>query len=92
MLRCLLELPPSGPASTLSDFVCTTHTEQKCRLPQGWGAGPVWQCWWHLMLHFCPCSSQLSAMNTSQSSPSTAFRLTPSGGLEANLVSRWTGE
>lgn len=49
VLRCPLELPPSGPASTLSDFVCITHTEQKCRLPQGragWGGRPVWQCWW----------------------------------------------
>ena len=46
--RCPLELPPSGPASTLSDFVCITHTEQKCRPPQGRAGGgrPVWQCWW----------------------------------------------
>ena len=37
--RCPLELPPSGPASTLSDFVCIIHNEQKCRLPQGEGGG-----------------------------------------------------
>ena len=39
VLRCPLELPPSGPASTLSDFVCIIHNEQKCRLPQGQGGG-----------------------------------------------------
>ena len=39
-----------------------------------------------------PLFQSAVGMNTSQSSPSTAFRLTPSGGLEANLVSRWTGE
>lgn len=92
VLRCPLELPPSGPASTLSDFVCITHTEQKCRLPQGGASGLVWQCWWASDASLCPCSSQLSAMNTSQSFPSTACRLTPSGGLEASLASRWTGE
>lgn len=60
VLRCPLELLPSGPASTLSDLVCITHTEQKCRLPQGQGAG--WrgvQCGSAggcLMLPFCPCS------------------------------------
>lgn len=41
-----MELPPSGLASTLSDFVCITRADQKCRLPQGRGAGPVWPCWW----------------------------------------------
>lgn len=43
-----------------------------------------------LMLHFCPCFSQLSALSISPSSPSAACRLTPSGGLEASLVSSWT--
>ena len=43
-----------------------------------------------LMLHFCPCFSQLSAMSISPSSPSAACRLTASGGLEASLVSSWT--
>ncbi|XP_043726396.1 uncharacterized protein LOC122672948 [Cervus elaphus] len=33
--------------------------------------------------------NQLSAMSISQSSPSAACRLTPSGGLEASLVSSW---
>ena len=60
VLRCPLELPPSGPVSTLSDLVCITHTNQKCRLPQGQGAGRGGtQCGnagGCLMLHFCPCS------------------------------------
>ncbi|XP_043726401.1 src substrate cortactin-like isoform X2 [Cervus elaphus] len=33
---------------------------------------------------------KLSAMSVSQSCPSAACRLTPSGGLEASLVSSWT--
>ena len=76
--RCPLELAPSGPASTLSDFVCITHTEQKCRLAQGRAGGGGVQCGnagGCLMLHFGPCSSQLSATSISQSSPSTAGRL-----------------
>ncbi|XP_043783942.1 uncharacterized protein LOC122710281 isoform X7 [Cervus elaphus] len=34
-------------------------------------------------------TSQLSALSISQSCPSAACRLTPSGGLEASLVSSW---
>ncbi|XP_043309838.1 uncharacterized protein LOC122432104 isoform X3 [Cervus canadensis] len=33
---------------------------------------------------------KLSAMSISQSSPSAACRLTPSGGFEASVVSSWT--